>query len=32
MKLVRFGSVEAERPGIVTAAGTLKDVSAHVTD
>ena len=32
MKLVRFGPRDAEKPGIVTAAGTIKDVSARVTD
>ena len=32
MKLVRFGPRGQEKPGIVTAAGRLKDVSAHVRD
>jgi 2-keto-4-pentenoate hydratase/2-oxohepta-3-ene-1,7-dioic acid hydratase in catechol pathway len=32
MKLVRFGLSGQERPGIVTADGRLKDVSAHVRD
>jgi hypothetical protein len=32
MKLVRFGNRGQERPGIVTADGRIKDVSAHVRD
>ncbi len=32
MKLVRFGPRGQERPGLVTAAGSIKDVSAHVRD
>jgi 2-keto-4-pentenoate hydratase/2-oxohepta-3-ene-1,7-dioic acid hydratase in catechol pathway len=32
MKLVRFGARDEERPGIVTADGRIKDVSAHVRD
>ena len=32
MKLVRFGPRDAEKPGIMTAAGVIKDVSAHVSD
>ena len=32
MKLVRFGQRGQEKPGIVTADGRVKDVSAHVRD
>lgn len=32
MKLVRFGTRDAEKPGILTPAGLIKDVSAHVSD
>lgn len=32
MKLVRFGPRDAEKPGIVTASGAIKDVSAQVAD
>jgi 2,4-didehydro-3-deoxy-L-rhamnonate hydrolase len=32
MKLVRFGAPGAEKPGIVDAQGTIRDVSAHVPD
>lgn len=32
MKLVRFGASGAERPGLVDAAGKIRDLSAHVTD
>jgi 2-keto-4-pentenoate hydratase/2-oxohepta-3-ene-1,7-dioic acid hydratase in catechol pathway len=32
MKLVRFGSRGQEKPGLVTAAGEVKDCSTHVTD
>jgi 2-keto-4-pentenoate hydratase/2-oxohepta-3-ene-1,7-dioic acid hydratase in catechol pathway len=32
MKLVRFGPRDAEKPGILTPAGMIKDVSAHVSD
>lgn len=32
MKLVRFGPRGRERPGLVSAAGRVKDVSAHVAD
>ena len=32
MKLVRFGSRGQEKPGLVTAAGGIKDCSAHVAD
>lgn len=32
MKLVRYGPIGAERPGLVDAAGQLRDLSAHVRD
>lgn len=32
MKLVRFGQPGSEKPGIVDANGTIRDVSAHVAD
>lgn len=32
MKLVRFGSAGAEKPGLVDAQGTIRDLSAHVPD
>jgi len=32
MKLVRFGQRGQEKPGVVTADGRIKDVSAHVGD
>jgi 2-keto-4-pentenoate hydratase/2-oxohepta-3-ene-1,7-dioic acid hydratase in catechol pathway len=32
MKLIRFGPRGQEKPGIVTADGVIKDVSAHVRD
>ncbi|MBX2856929.1 MAG: fumarylacetoacetate hydrolase family protein [Rhodobacteraceae bacterium] len=32
MKLVRFGPIGAEKPGIVDASGQIRDVSAHVSD
>jgi 2-keto-4-pentenoate hydratase/2-oxohepta-3-ene-1,7-dioic acid hydratase in catechol pathway len=32
MKLVRFGSAGAERPGIVDAQGAIRDLSAHIKD
>ena len=32
MKLVRFGAPGAEKPGLVDADGTIRDVSAHVSD
>ncbi len=32
MKLVRFGPPGAEKPGLVDADGTIRDVSAHVQD
>ena len=32
MKLIRFGPRGAEKPGLVTADGTIRDCSAHVAD
>ena len=32
MKLVRFGPIGAEKPGILDASGQIRDVSAHVSD
>jgi 2-keto-4-pentenoate hydratase/2-oxohepta-3-ene-1,7-dioic acid hydratase in catechol pathway len=32
MKLVRYGATGAEKPGLIDASGTLRDVSAHVAD
>ena len=32
MKLVRYGANGAEKPGLIDASGTLRDVSAHVVD
>ncbi|MEP2640894.1 fumarylacetoacetate hydrolase family protein [Roseobacter sp.] len=32
MKLVRFGTAGAEKPGMIDADGTLRDLSAHVGD
>ena len=32
MKLVRFGAAGAEKPGVVDADGTIRDVSGHVKD
>ena len=32
MKLVRFGAVGAEKPGIVDAGGQIRDLSGHVAD
>lgn len=32
MKLVRFGSAGAEKPGLVDATGTIRDLSQHVAD
>ena len=32
MKLVRFGTGGAEKPGIITADGRIRDVSSHVAD
>jgi len=32
MKLLRFGELEAEKPGIIDSAGNIRDLSAHVAD
>jgi 2-keto-4-pentenoate hydratase/2-oxohepta-3-ene-1,7-dioic acid hydratase in catechol pathway len=32
MKLVRYGAAGAEKPGMIDAGGTLRDLSAHVAD
>jgi 2-keto-4-pentenoate hydratase/2-oxohepta-3-ene-1,7-dioic acid hydratase in catechol pathway len=32
MKLLRFGEPGAEKPGLLDASGTIRDLSAHVTD
>lgn len=32
MKLVRFGNAGAEKPGLVDAQGTIRDLSSHVAD
>ena len=32
MKLVRFGEAGAEKPGLIDAAGRIRDLSAHVPD
>ena len=32
MKLVRFGAAGAEKPGLVDAAGTIRDLSGHIKD
>lgn len=32
MKLVRFGAIGAEKPGLVDADGKIRDLSAHVAD
>ena len=32
MKLVRYGALGAEKPGIIDANGVLRDLSAHVSD
>ena len=32
MKLVRFGAAGAEKPGMVDASGTIRDLSGHVAD
>jgi 2,4-diketo-3-deoxy-L-fuconate hydrolase len=32
MKLVRFGNAGAEKPGLVDAQGTIRDLSGHVAD
>ncbi|TJW68881.1 MAG: 2-hydroxyhepta-2,4-diene-1,7-dioate isomerase, partial [Mesorhizobium sp.] len=32
MKLLRYGEAGSERPGLLDAIGTIRDLSAHVTD
>src|SRR3954464_8014148 len=32
MKLVRFGAIGSEKPGLIDKAGKLRDLSAHVKD
>jgi 2,4-didehydro-3-deoxy-L-rhamnonate hydrolase len=32
MKLVRFGAAGAEKPGLVDASGTVRDLSGHIAD
>ena len=32
MKLVRYGAFGAEKPGMIDNDGTLRDLSAHVSD
>ena len=32
MKLVRYGKAGAEKPGLIDSDGTIRDLSAHVTD
>jgi len=32
MKLVRYGEMGAEKPGLLDSSGTLRDLSAHVSD
>ena len=32
MKLVRYGQPGAEKPGLVDGDGTIRDLSAHVSD
>ena len=32
MKLVRYGATGQEKPGMIDADGTLRDLSAHVAD
>ncbi|MBL8567042.1 MAG: fumarylacetoacetate hydrolase family protein [Hyphomicrobiaceae bacterium] len=32
MKLVRFGQPGAEKPGLIDASGTIRDLSAHIPD
>ena len=32
MKLLRYGAVGAEKPGLLDDAGLLRDLSAHVSD
>ena len=32
MKLVRYGEVNAEKPGLIDPGGTLRDLSDHISD
>ena len=32
MKLVRYGAIGAEKPGLIDGSGILRDLSAHITD
>ena len=32
MKLVRYGNRGSEKPGLVDAAGTIRDLSGHIAD
>ena len=32
MKLVRYGAIGAEKPGLIDKSGQLRDLSAHVKD
>ena len=32
MKLVRFGAKGHEKPGLVDASGTIRDLSSHIAD
>ncbi|PZN48976.1 MAG: 2-hydroxyhepta-2,4-diene-1,7-dioate isomerase, partial [Proteobacteria bacterium] len=32
MKLLRYGEAGAERPGLLDAEGTIRDLSGHVPD
>ncbi len=32
MKLVRFGERDSEKPGMIDAGGTIRDLSAHISD
>ena len=32
MKLVRYGEVNAEKPGLIDSGGTLRDLSDHISD
>ncbi|MEC7246517.1 MAG: 2-hydroxyhepta-2,4-diene-1,7-dioate isomerase, partial [Pseudomonadota bacterium] len=32
MKLIRFGAIGAEKPGILDAEGQIRDLSAHIDD
>jgi 2-keto-4-pentenoate hydratase/2-oxohepta-3-ene-1,7-dioic acid hydratase in catechol pathway len=32
MKLVRYGEVNAEKPGVIDSGGTLRDLSDHISD